>query len=73
MVTIASLKSVIAWIWTWVLNDWIAKDGMLTVFMAIATINVLAYGSTFALYFKGKAIRTWLYHADLLEKAGLKQ
>lgn len=35
MVTISCLKSCIAWIWTWVVNDWIVADGMMTVFMSI--------------------------------------
>jgi hypothetical protein len=69
MVTIASLKSLIAWIWTWVINDWIDKDGMLTVFMVIATVNVVAYGSTFILYFKGKQLRAWLHEKKFLGKA----
>lgn len=73
MVTVASLKSLIAWIWTWVINDWIVKNGMLTVFMVIASINVVVYASTFIMYFKGKAIRIWLTQADLLAKAGVKQ
>lgn len=54
MVTVASLKSFIAWIWTWVVNDWIIKDGMLTVYMTVAALNVVAYMSTFLFYFKGK-------------------
>jgi hypothetical protein len=32
MVTVASLKSAMAWIWTWVANDWLASDGPLVVF-----------------------------------------
>lgn len=72
MVTIASLKSLIAWIWTWVINDWIDKDGMLAVFMVMATVNVVAYLSTFALYMKGKNIRIWLHERDMLGKAGLQ-
>ncbi|KAE9962427.1 hypothetical protein BLS_000337 [Venturia inaequalis] len=72
MVTIAALKSLIAWIWTWVINDWVERDGMLTAFMIVATVNVLGYLSTFYLYFRGKQIRTWLHHADLLQKAGLR-
>ncbi|KAJ9668701.1 hypothetical protein H2201_001344 [Coniosporium apollinis] len=71
MVTIASLKSVIAWIWTWVINDWVIKDGALTVFMVVATVNVVAYMSTFYFYYKGKAIRIWLHQADLLGRAGV--
>lgn len=72
MVTIAALKSAIAWVWTWVINDWIERDGMLTVYMIIATVNVCGYLSTIYLYFKGKQIRTWLHHADLLKRAGLR-
>lgn len=72
MVTIAVLKSLIAWIWTWVINDWIERDGVLIVFMVIATVNVVAYLSTLCLYFRGKQIRTWLHRIDLLKKAGLR-
>ncbi|EON61504.1 hypothetical protein W97_00719 [Coniosporium apollinis CBS 100218] len=72
MVTIASLKSVIAWIWTWVINDWVIKDGALTVFMVVATVNVVAYMSTFYFYYRGKAIRVWLHQADFLGRAGVR-
>ena len=71
MVTIAALKSAIAWIWTWVLNDWIDKDGMLVVFTIIASVNVAAYLTTVLLYLKGKSIRIWLHESDLLGRAGL--
>lgn len=71
MVTIAALKSVVAWIWTWVINDWIDKDGMLVVFMVIASVNVVAYLSTILLYLKGKRIRIWLHQTDLLGKYSL--
>lgn len=71
MVTVASLKSFIAWIWTWVINDWITSDGMLTVFMTVAAVNVAVYFSTFIFYFRGKAIRIWLHDANLLGRAGL--
>jgi hypothetical protein len=73
MVTVASLKGLIAWIWTWVINDWIIKDGMLTVFMVVASLNVAIYATTFILYFKGKSIRVWLGRKDFLTKAGVKQ
>ena len=43
MVTVASLKSLIAWIWTWVINDWLARDGALTVFCVVATVNTVVY------------------------------
>ncbi|RDW68278.1 hypothetical protein BP5796_08935 [Coleophoma crateriformis] len=71
MVTISCLKSLIAWIWTWVINDWIIKDGMLTVFMSIAAINVALYASTILLYMRGKAFRQWIVKADLMGRAGL--
>jgi hypothetical protein len=72
MVTVATLKSFIAWIWTWVINDWITSDGMLTVFMVIATVNMAVFLCTFPLYFGGKRIRIWLQEADLIGKAGLE-
>ncbi|TID17560.1 MFS general substrate transporter [Venturia nashicola] len=72
MVTIAALKSLIAWTWTWIINDWIEKDGMLKVYMIIAAVNAIGYLSTIYFYLKGKQIRTWLHHANLLKKAGLK-
>jgi hypothetical protein len=72
MVTIAALKSLIAWIWTWVINDWIVKDGMMTVFMVIASLNVAVYGTTFVLYLKGKAIRIWLHDIHLMRRTGLE-
>lgn len=72
MVTIAALKSAIAWIWTWVINDFIAATGILTVFMVIAAINAAIYLSFVIFYFKGKQIRVWLYHADLFRAAGLE-
>lgn len=40
--------------------------------IAITRHNVVGYFSTFYLYFRGKQIRTWLHHADLLNKAGLR-
>ena len=66
MVTVASLKSIIAWIWTWMINDWITKDGVLVVFMVIAAVNVVAYMSTFVLYLKGKSIRLWIQRKQFL-------
>ena len=66
MVTIATLKSFIAWIWTWVINDWVDDEGMLTAYMVIAAVNVVGFLTTVALYIWGKRIRTWLQKADLL-------
>ncbi|KAF4333209.1 major facilitator superfamily domain protein [Fusarium beomiforme] len=66
MVTVASLKSLMAWIWTWVINDWIISSGMLTVFMTIAAINVAIQLTTIGLYLKGKDIRIWLHEKDFL-------
>ncbi|KAH7006811.1 major facilitator superfamily domain-containing protein [Ilyonectria destructans] len=71
MVTVASIKSLIAWTWTWVINDWIVADGMLTVFMVIASINVVIHLTTIALFMKGKAIRVWIHEKDMLGRCGL--
>lgn len=72
MVTISCLKSLIAWIWTWVVNDWIVRDGMTVVFMTVATINVVIYLSTIIFYLRGKSIRIWIQEANLLQKARLE-
>lgn len=71
MVTVASLKSLIAWIWTWVINDWVAKNGPLIVFLAIASINAVVYLSTIVFYAKGKDIRIWLAQKHLWARVGL--
>ena len=61
MVTIASLKSLIAWIWTWVINDWLVRDGPLVLFVTVGAINVAVYLTTFFFYFQGKNVRLWLH------------
>lgn len=71
MVTVASLKSVIAWTWTWVINDWMAADGPLVVFATIAAINAALYLSTVLLYLRGKSIRIWLSERHLGGALGL--
>lgn len=60
MVTVASLKSLIAWIWTWVANDWLAKSGPLVVFSTVAAVNTGVYLTTIPLVLRGKKIRVWL-------------
>jgi hypothetical protein len=72
MVTISCLKSAIAWIWTWVINDWLARDGIVVVFMTIASVNIAVYMTTIIYYYKGKSFRIWIHNARLLEKAGLE-
>ncbi|KAL4985738.1 major facilitator superfamily domain-containing protein [Aspergillus falconensis] len=67
MVTISCLKSAVAWIWTWCINDWVEHDGLLVVFMVIATLNVLVYASTFVFHFWGKRIRLWIHQNQFLE------
>ncbi|CAK7200604.1 hypothetical protein SEUCBS139899_003302 [Sporothrix eucalyptigena] len=71
MVTVASLKSAIAWIWTWVINDWILSDGMLVVFIVIASINVVVHMSTIIFYFWGQKIRVWIAEKQMLVRCGL--
>lgn len=72
MVTIASLKSLMAWIWTWVINDWIVSSSMLTVFMIIAAINVAVHLTTIGLYLRGKNIRIWLFEKGFLRRFKLE-
>ena len=71
MVTVASLKSAYAWIWTWVMNEFLARDGPLKALMTVAAINMGIYLTTFGLYFWGKPIRVWLHKKDLLKACGL--
>lgn len=66
MVTIASLKSLIAWIWTWEINNFIDASGPLTVFMTVAAINVVVYLTSIPFYLYGKRWRLWLHRKDLL-------
>lgn len=72
MVTISVLKSLIAWIWTWVINDWVAASGTLTVFLVIGAVNLAAYLTTFLLYFYGKGIRMRIHEYQIFEKLGLQ-
>lgn len=71
MVTIAAMKSAIAWIWTWVINDFVISNGLLTVVMTVATINVAIYLMFIPFYFKGKDIRLWIQRKNLLAATGL--
>ena len=71
MVTVASLKSCIAWIWTWVINDWLARDGPLVVFVTIAAVNVAVYLTTLVFYLRGRSMRLWLYRTDMFAKLNL--
>lgn len=72
MVAVASLKSLIAWIWTWVMNDWVASQGMLVAFMTVAAINIVLYATTVPLYMYGKRVRVLIHKHDVLAKAGLR-
>lgn len=71
MVTVASLKSLIAWIWTWVINEWLAADGPLVVFLVIAAINFVVYLTTVVFYLKDRSIRLFLAKAAFFERTGL--
>jgi MFS family permease len=66
MVTISCLKSAVAWIWTWCINDWVASSGLLTVFMSLAAINVGVYMLAFIFHLYGKNIRIWLHKKNFL-------
>lgn len=70
MVTISAIKSLIAWIWTWVINDWIIVDGMLTVFFIVGAVNLAFYLTTLILFYRGKKARAWIHTVDLMAKLG---
>lgn len=71
MITIAALKSCIAWIWTWVINDFVTACGVTKVFMTVAAINVAIYFICVPLYYQGKSIRLWLHRKNLFQSLGL--
>ncbi|RHZ49820.1 uncharacterized protein CDV56_100014, partial [Aspergillus thermomutatus] len=60
MVTISCLKSAVAWVWTWCINDWIARSGLLTVFMVIASLNAVVYAVAGVFHVCGKRMRIWI-------------
>ncbi|GES65435.1 MFS general substrate transporter [Aspergillus terreus] len=66
MVTISCLRSSVAWVWTWCINDWITSSGLLAVFMSVAAINVAVYLTTVILHLYGKKIRIWLHKKDFM-------
>jgi len=72
MVTIASLKSAVAWIWTWEINNFLIRNGPLVVLMVVAAVNMAVYLSTIILYIWGKRIRVWLHEKDLMRTCGLR-
>lgn len=72
MVTIAALKSAIAWIWTWVINDFVTASGALSVFMTVAAINVAIYLIYIPFYYRGKQVRMWIHRANFFEATGLQ-
>ncbi|KAJ6115253.1 hypothetical protein N7486_001031 [Penicillium sp. IBT 16267x] len=65
-VNIALIKSLVAWVWTWCINDRVVANGLLTVFMVIATVNVLLYGTTLIFHFYGKSIRIWIHKNNFM-------
>lgn len=72
MVTVAAMKSLVAWIWTWVITEWLTSQGVLIVFMSIATINVAIYLTTLPMSWYGKGVRKWIVTADIMGRAGLR-
>ncbi|KAL3470313.1 major facilitator superfamily domain-containing protein [Aspergillus californicus] len=66
MVTISCLKSAVAWVWTWCINDWVDANGLLVVFLAIGAVNVVVYASVFIFHIWGKAIRIWIHEKQFL-------
>lgn len=70
MTTVAVVKSAVAWIWTWFISYWLDAEGTLTVFMVIATINVLIYALTIPMQWYGKSIRSWTSDVDMTGRSG---
>ncbi|KAL5356427.1 major facilitator superfamily domain-containing protein [Aspergillus floccosus] len=66
MVTISCLKSSVAWVWTWCINDWVTSSGLLTVIMSVTAVNVAIYMTTFILHLYGKKIRIWLHKKNFM-------
>lgn len=71
MVTVSAIKSLVAWIWTWIINDWIVADGMLVVFLVLGAVNLAMYLTTFILFYRGKQIRTWIHRMDMMTRLGI--
>ncbi|KAK4946506.1 hypothetical protein LTR10_014358 [Elasticomyces elasticus] len=71
MTTISATKCVLAWTWSWFINDWIILNGMMTVYFIAAAINIVVLSSTFLLYFKGKQIRIRIQQRNLLGRLNL--
>jgi hypothetical protein len=61
LVTISAVRSILAWIWTWFVNDWVASAGLLTVFMTIAAMNTAVYFTTLIFWYKGREVRLWIH------------
>lgn len=72
MVTVAAVKSLVAWIWTWVITEWLTSQGVLVVFMSIAAINVAIYLTTIPMSCYGRHVRKWIVNADIMGRAGLR-
>ncbi|KAJ5183081.1 hypothetical protein N7492_000697 [Penicillium capsulatum] len=70
MVTIAALKSCIAWIWTWVINDFVTARGVTAAFMTVAAINVTIYLFCVPFYYQGKRVRWFLHRQKLFRTLG---
>lgn len=71
MVTVSAIKSLVAWIWTWVINDWIVSNGMLVVFLVVGAVNLAMYLTTLMLFYRGKHIRAWLHKTNMMAKLGV--
>lgn len=71
MVTIAGLKSAIAYIFTWVVNDWIISSGIQNVFITLSFVNLGLFLATIPMWFYGKRVRIWIYRTQLFKKLHL--
>lgn len=66
MVTVATLKSIMAWQWSWYISNWLIRDGPVVVFMSLFGIHLAVYLVGIVFWLKGKQIRTWIHQKDFL-------
>lgn len=71
MVTVACIKSAIAYIFTWVSNDWMAKSGALEMYGILSAVTAALCLTTIPLYIYGKRIRQYLHDKAWMSKLKL--
>ena len=72
MVTVAGLKSAIAYIFTWVVNDWIMKSGIQNVFITLSFTNFVILLTAISMWTYGKRVQVWIYRNHFFRKLHLE-